>query len=84
MAGRSHDVSAAFNAVAVTPSDAAVIPVTRGLWVGVAGNIAVRMAGANAGAGAVTFTGVPIGILPIQVDQVKSTSTTATTILALY
>lgn len=80
MAGRSSDTASAYNAVAVTPSDATIIPATRGLWVGVAGNIAVRMAGG----GSVTFTGVPIGLLPIQVDMVKSTGTTATTMLALY
>ena len=80
MAGRSKDVASAFHAVAITPSDSTVIPATRGLWVGVAGNVVVRMASGAS----VTFTGVPIGILPIQVDQVKSTSTTATTMLALY
>ena len=80
MAGRTKDVASAYNAVAVTLSDSAVIPATRGLWVGVAGNVAVRMAGG----GAVTFTGAPVGVLPIQVDIVKTTGTTATTILALY
>jgi len=80
MAGRSTDTSSAYNAAAITPSDATIIPITRGIWVGVAGNVAVRMAGGAS----VTFTGVPIGILPIQVDMVKATSTTATTLLALY
>jgi len=80
MGGRSHDVSAAYNAVAITPSDATIIPKTRGIYVGVAGNIAVRTADGTS----VTFSNVPVGILPIQVDMVKSTNTTATTMLALY
>lgn len=80
MAGRSTDFAPAYNAVAVTPSDAAVIPATRGIWVGVAGNVAVRMAGG----GQVTFTGVPVGILPVQVDMINVTGTSATTMLALY
>lgn len=81
MAGRTQkDISSAFNAVAITPSDATTIPTTRGIWVGVAGNIAVRMASGAA----VTFSNVPVGILPVQVDMVKSTNTTATTMLALY
>lgn len=80
MAGRSKDTAPAFNAVAITPSDATIIPATRGIWVGVTGNVAVRMAsGATA-----TFTAAPVGVLPIQVDKVLSTGTTATTMLALY
>jgi hypothetical protein len=37
-----------------------------------------------AGGTSVTFSAVPVGVLHIQVDMVKSTSTTATNILALY
>lgn len=80
MAGRSTDFASAYNAVAVAPSDATVIPGTRALWIGVAGNVAVRMVGG----GEVTFTGVPVGELPVQVNMVKATGTTATTMLALY
>lgn len=69
------------NAVAVTPSDATVIPVTRGLYIGGAGNVNVRMHGG----GTVVFTAPAVGyILDIAVDKVLSTSTTATSILALY
>jgi hypothetical protein len=77
---RSRDDSSAYSAVAITPSDATVLPKTRGIWVGVTGNIAVRMANGES----VTFANVPVGLLPIQVDMVKATSTTATTMLALY
>ena len=78
---RSADISNAARAVAVTPNDTTVIQTTRALWVGVAGNVAVRMAGDGL---TITFTGAPIGVLPVQVDKVLSTGTTATTILALY
>lgn len=78
---RSTDISNAYAAAAVTASDATIIPKTRALWVGVTGNVAVRMAGDGS---LVTFTAVPVGVLPVQVDKVLSTGTTATTMLALY
>jgi hypothetical protein len=79
---RSADATvAAKDAVAVTASDATTIPVTRSLYIGGAGNLRVRMADTG---NTVTFTNVLGGILPIQVDMVYSTSTTATSILALY
>ncbi len=72
---------AAWSAVAVTKSDATVLGMTRSLYVGGAGDVAVRMkSGVNA-----TFVGVVAGsILPVQCDQVLSTGTSATSILALY
>lgn len=75
--------SPAWEALAVTPADADLSRMpTRGLYVGGAGNVTVVMAG---GGSAVTFTNVPAGtILPIRVDRVNSTSTTATAIVALY
>jgi len=75
---------AAHKAVAVVPSDVTVLNVTRGLYVGVAGNVAVVMAD-DAVAGTVsTFVGVPAGtILPVQVVKVM-VATTATSMLALY
>lgn len=67
--------------VAVTPSDATVIPKTRGLWIGGAGAISVRDCEGNT----TLLSGIPAGtLLNIQVDQVRSTSTTATLIVALY
>ena len=76
--------SPAWTAAAVTPSDGTDLPTapTRGLYVGSAGNLVVNMAGGGA---SVTFTGVPAGaILPIRVDRVLATSTTASAIVALY
>ena len=72
----------AFRAAAVTPNDSADLAATsRALYVGGAGNVRVTTAGGDT----VTFTGVPAGaILPVRVRRVFSTSTTATTILALW
>ncbi len=78
--------SPAWNAVAVTPADGSDLATvaTRGLYVGGAGDVAVYMSGGD-GATAVVFVGVQAGtVLPIRVDRVRSTSTTATSILALY
>jgi len=80
MSGRSHDISAAYDAVAVTTSDSTVIRTARSLYVGVSGDVAVRTAYGST----VTFKSAPIGILPVQVDKVLATGTTATNILALY
>jgi len=72
---------AAHSAFAVTPSDSTIFPTTRGLYVGGAGNINVRMAEDD---NIVLFTAVQVGtILPVQVTQVLATSTTATSIVAL-
>jgi len=68
-------------AAVIVPNDSTVLTTpTRAIWVGVAGNIAVRMRGGNL----VTFTGVPVGLLPIQVDKILATGTTATTMLAIW
>lgn len=71
-------------AAAVSPSDSADVTTSfdvRGLWVGGAGNVAVRLPGSVT---AVTFVGVAAGtLLPIQAVRVMSTNTTATSIVAL-
>ena len=71
----------AFDAAAVTLSDATVLNPTRALYIGVSGNLKVTMAnGAE-----VTFVGLGAGsILPIQVTKCWSTGSTAASILALY
>ncbi len=72
----------AHTAASVTASDSTVLPTTRALYVGVAGNVAVMMAHEDT---AVTFVGVLAGsILPIQVTKVMATNTTATSIVALW
>lgn len=72
---------AAWSAVALTKSDATVFGMTRGLYIGGAGDVAVRMKDGTTP----TFSGATTGsILPIQVDKLLSTGTTATLVLALY
>ena len=67
-------------AVAVTTSDTTVLPVTRALFIGTAGDVAVRMADGQT----VTFVNIANGtMLPIQVDQVL-VATSASNILAIY
>ena len=72
----------AFRAAAVTPNDSADLTNTsRALYIGGAGNVQVTTAGGDT----VTFTGLAAGtILPVRVRRIWSTSTTATTILALW
>lgn len=70
------------NAVAVTKSDAAAFdPPLAGLFIGGAGNVAVKTVSGDI----VLFTGVIAGqILPLACRQVRSTNTTATNITGFY
>lgn len=71
------------NAVAVTPHNSTdLTKATRALWIGGAGNISVEMVG---GQSAVVFSGIAAGTwMPLRVTRVNSTSTTATSIVAVY
>jgi hypothetical protein len=71
------------NAVAVPKSDSTVYdPSLKSLWVGGVGDVAVRMKGSQT---IVTFTAVAAGTrLPVNVDKVMSTNTSATLIVGLY
>lgn len=83
MAASYHTADAtcpAHGAVAVTPTDGLLLPVTRGIYVGVTGHVAVQMADGQT----VTFNALPVGFHPIQAQIILSTGTTATNILALY
>ena len=72
----------ATNAVAVTPSDTVDLTYpSRGIIVGVAGNIAVNMMESGTNVVIPVAAGV---VHPLRVTRVYSTSTTATTIVALY
>jgi hypothetical protein len=53
---------------------------TRGLYIGVAGDVAVVMATGDA----VTFKNVAAGILPVAVTQVTAAGTDAEDIIALF
>ena len=74
----------ATSAAALTPSDSADITggQARGLYVGGAGDVAVKVGEDTT---AVTFTAVPNGtVLPVLVTRLMDTDTTATDIVALY
>ena len=75
------NTSPATIAEAVTPSDSTDLTnVSRALWVGGAGNISVIMANGST----VLFSGIAAGtMLPLRVSRVRSTSTTATLIVAI-
>lgn len=79
---QTHDVSPVTNAVAVTPHNTNELSyVSRALYVGTGGDIAVTMQDS----GSVTFVDVPTGtLLPIRVKIVKATGTTASDIVALW
>lgn len=67
---------------AVTPSDGVDLAnVSRALWVGGAGNVAVMLRDDTV---ATTFVGVAAGtMMPLRVKRVMSTGTTATNIVAI-
>lgn len=75
--------SPAINASAVTPSNTVVLdPPCKSLYIGGAGNVNLLLADDTV---AVVFVGVSAGqVLPVRAKQVLSTSTTATSIVALY
>ncbi len=73
----------AYNQVAVTPDDDDLIPETRGLYIGTAGDVTVLPA--VPGATAVLYASVPGGtILPVRVVKVLDTGTDADDIVALF
>lgn len=81
---RSHpDDGILENAVAVAPNDGTDLPDTGVLvFVGVGGDVSVDTYGGQA---AVVFKNVPGGsFLPVRVNRVRSTSTTATSMLYCY
>lgn len=83
MALNTADLSSSYNYAAVTPSDTVAFTqgVTRGVYVGGAGNmVCVKEDGTT-----VTFTGVLAGVVyPIRCKRINSTSTTATSLVALF
>jgi len=73
------------NALAVTPSNTVdLLNFTRGIYVGVAGDVKVKMAGAR-GDEDVTFVGLAAGIIhPMVVKRIFATGTAATSIVAVF
>lgn len=70
------------NAAVVTPSDSTDLTyTTRAVFVGTGGDLNVDMASGQT----VLFSGVPDGaFLPISVNRIRSTSTTASGIVAVW
>lgn len=77
-----NPIGAAVSGFAVTKSNSTVFTQpTRALYVGGTGDVAVRMVDGTTP----TFVAVPAGaLLPIRVDQVLSTGTSATSIIGLF
>lgn len=71
----------ASSAVVIVPNDSTTIPATRAIYVGVAGDIKVNMAGVGT---AIVFKAVPVGILNISAVRIYTTGTAATNMVALY
>jgi hypothetical protein len=71
------------HAFAVTPNDGANLAVvTRGLYVGTGGDLSVIPKGDSA---PISFVGVASGtVLPLRVQRVRATGTTAADIVGLY
>ena len=77
--------SPADNAVAVTPNDSTDLAnVPRAIYVGTAGNLVVHMKNGSGTAASVTFSAVPVGVLPIRPTRVLATGTTASNIVAIW
>lgn len=70
-------------AVAITPDNSNdLVTVTRGIYVGVSGDLKVDMAGGSSG---ITFTNLAAGVIhPIRARRIYATGTDATDILGLY
>lgn len=76
-------ITPAARAAAITPNDSTDLAyVTRGIYIGTAGNISVDLVYEGV---AVVFSNVLAGtILPVQAKRVRSTSTTAGSLVGLY
>ena len=75
------DTTSARGFVAVSPSDSATFAATRGVYIGVAGDVYVD--GAKQGTN-VKMTAATAGEHPWQVTRIYATGTTVTDIVALY
>lgn len=72
-------------AKAITPNDADTFASPVRVYVGGAGNVAVRPWNSGASGAAVTFTAPAVGsMLPVRVIAVLATGTTATNLVACY
>lgn len=89
-AARGHSSAnySASKGVVITPTDNTDIGPTRGVYVGGTGNLVVKFVDngdPTVAGGTVLISAIPAGTtLPIQINCINSTSTTATLIVALY
>ena len=68
---------------AITPSDSAQLPfVTRALYIGTAGNVAVQLI--NDSSPVTLMNCVAGSVLPFRVKQVMNTNTTASNLVGIY
>lgn len=79
---RVPNIESANSASSITPNDSNDLArATKGLYVGVTGDVKVDMADV----GTVTLTGLAAGIVhPLSVKRIYATGTTATSILGVY
>jgi len=87
MAGSGTPIDPSYKFVSVTPSDTAILSYdgeslkTKAIYIGGAGDLAIP----NDLGTSVTFVAVAAGsLLPLSTQQVLSTGTTATSIIALF
>lgn len=80
-----QQMTPASRGAAVTPSNTANLTATsRGIYVGVSGDVVVTLQGMIDGT-SLTFTGLAAGVVhPLKVKRVWTTGTTATNIVAVY
>lgn len=72
----------AVDGFSITPHDSNELTTpTRGIYVGVTGDLKVRLFPSGT---TLTFVAAPVGYHPIRADLVYSTGTTATSILGLF
>ena len=70
------------NCVAITAHDSTNFSegVCRSIYVGTSGDISLLTKAGQS----VTFSNVPVGVLPVRAKRVNSTNTTASNMIALY
>lgn len=80
MGSPTNDISSASGAVPVDVSGGDQVVSCRALYIGGTGDVTVDTPHSTN----VTFSAVPVGILPVQATKVYQTGTSATDIVALY
>ena len=69
----------------VTPHDTDELRfVSRSLYIGVSGAVAVYPVGESTKLTSVIYKNVPVGVLPVRVNRVLSTGTSASEIIAMW